>query len=214
VSQTIIAPVDVLFSLSCIQKTRLIPVLPATSRFLAEKASKATTNSPLPVMQHSVPISGASEPPAPKENGSPEQQQEDVEMVDDFGEAPTFDEFVEGSSSGAACSVDAQPTCAHPSTARRTTVEDALDEEQVDPMVYQEHPRPSGRSHGQAHTRWERIHDERLGGGQSRWGGFRNQDEWELARWMMKCGVSQTEIDKFLKLPIVSSAAFSISTEH
>ncbi|TCD60673.1 hypothetical protein EIP91_009707 [Steccherinum ochraceum] len=32
---------------------------------------------------------------------------------------------------------------------------------------------------------------------------FPDDDEWGLARWLVKSGLSQSEIDKFLKLPIV-----------
>lgn len=35
------------------------------------------------------------------------------------------------------------------------------------------------------------------------WFPFENQDEWELGSWLSKSGLSQSAIDKYLKLPIV-----------
>ncbi|KIJ53565.1 hypothetical protein M422DRAFT_87064, partial [Sphaerobolus stellatus SS14] len=58
-------------------------------------------------------------------------------------------------------------------------------------------------------TRWENMRDVRLSGVQDRWGGFGCQDQWELARWMMKSVLSQGEIDKYLKLNIVSSYSYT-----
>ncbi|KIJ34379.1 hypothetical protein M422DRAFT_101524, partial [Sphaerobolus stellatus SS14] len=58
-------------------------------------------------------------------------------------------------------------------------------------------------------TRWENMRDERVSGNKDRWGGFGSEEVWELARWLMKSGLSQTEIDNYLKLKIVSSASFT-----
>lgn len=35
------------------------------------------------------------------------------------------------------------------------------------------------------------------------WGPFKNEEEWDLARWLITSNVSQTKMDEFLKLPIV-----------
>lgn len=48
------------------------------------------------------------------------------------------------------------------------------------------------------------MRDERLTGHLDYWGGFGSEEHWELARWMLKSGLSQGQIDKFLKLKIVS----------
>jgi hypothetical protein len=40
---------------------------------------------------------------------------------------------------------------------------------------------------------------------QEPWSPFANEEEWELARWLMTAGVSQARVDEFLKLSIVSA---------
>lgn len=55
-------------------------------------------------------------------------------------------------------------------------------------------------------TKFEKLRDEmlELGGGEDRiWEPFDDQEDWELAEWLVK-SVGQTSIDEFLKLPIVS----------
>ncbi|KAF8799293.1 hypothetical protein BYT27DRAFT_7040688, partial [Phlegmacium glaucopus] len=39
------------------------------------------------------------------------------------------------------------------------------------------------------------------------WAPFESEDEWELARWLMTSGVSQTKIDSFLKLNKIKHGA-------
>lgn len=75
---------------------------------------------------------------------------------------------------------------------------------------YPEHSQ-AGHTFGVGETIWER---EMNGMDcKNKWGGFANQDEWELARWMMKSGLSQNQIDKFLDLSLVCICqCFIIST--
>jgi hypothetical protein len=51
--------------------------------------------------------------------------------------------------------------------------------------------------------KFETIHQQQQDQGKSNWGPFEDEDEWELAEWLIK-NVGQTQTDKFLKLPIVS----------
>jgi hypothetical protein len=37
------------------------------------------------------------------------------------------------------------------------------------------------------------------------WHPFEDQDEWELAKWLIESGLSQSEIENFLKLNVVST---------
>ncbi|KIJ52822.1 hypothetical protein M422DRAFT_155757 [Sphaerobolus stellatus SS14] len=60
----------------------------------------------------------------------------------------------------------------------------------------------AGRTYGRAKTRWEQMREERIASLKDRWGGFGSEEVWELARWMMKSGLSQSEIDNYLKLRI------------
>jgi hypothetical protein len=45
----------------------------------------------------------------------------------------------------------------------------------------------------------QRINDE------DAWGPFKNEGEWDLARWLMTSGCSQTKLDELLMLPMVST---------
>lgn len=74
---------------------------------------------------------------------------------------------------------------------------------EVDGAFIKEFP-VNPETYGQEKTRWERMRDERLENPDERWGGFLDEEEWELARWLVGEGVSQKAIDRFLKLPIVS----------
>jgi hypothetical protein len=73
-----------------------------------------------------------------------------------------------------------------------------------DTTVYDEYPGPAGQRYGHRRTCWEKLRDARLGGDVDPWGGFGSQDNWELARWVLKSGLSQREIENFLKLKVVS----------
>ncbi|KAF8874920.1 hypothetical protein BD779DRAFT_1678483 [Infundibulicybe gibba] len=49
-------------------------------------------------------------------------------------------------------------------------------------------------------TKFEEIRLRKNQSGEAPWAPFSDQDEWELARWLMKSGISQTEREKFLGL--------------
>ena len=51
---------------------------------------------------------------------------------------------------------------------------------------------------------FEQIRKEQQETGSSKWGPFKDQDEWELAEWLLK-NVGQKQTDDFLKLNIVST---------
>lgn len=67
-------------------------------------------------------------------------------------------------------------------------------------------PRPAGSSFGVAETTFEKLQHTQGEGQMHPLGPFENRDEWELAEWLIKSGVSQTEMDKFLKLNIVRTS--------
>jgi hypothetical protein len=52
-------------------------------------------------------------------------------------------------------------------------------------------------------TKFEEIRDTQKHLEQLPWAPFESVEEWELARWLMLSGLSQTKIDAFLKLAIV-----------
>lgn len=53
-------------------------------------------------------------------------------------------------------------------------------------------------------TKFHAIQEEQEVSGGSLWGSFHDEEEWELAKWLVQ-NVGQNQTDKFLKLPIVSS---------
>jgi hypothetical protein len=92
---------------------------------------------------------------------------------------------------------------------RRATVEDVEDEDDIteDSRFIEDFPRPAGLPHPVDKTRssnFERHLDEQKRAGDAPWAPFETEDEWELARWLMTSGMSQTKMDSFLKLNKVS----------
>jgi hypothetical protein len=99
---------------------------------------------------------------------------------------------------------------------RNATVENSdkedLDEEDVDggavdARFIEDFPRPAGLPHSADKTRrsnFEHHLDEQKKAGDAPWAPFESEDEWELARWLITSGVSQTKMDSFLKLNKVS----------
>jgi hypothetical protein len=52
-------------------------------------------------------------------------------------------------------------------------------------------------------TMFEEIQRSQKKAGEDAWGPFQNEEEWDLAQWLMTSSVSQTKLNEFLKLPIV-----------
>ena len=126
----------------------------------------------------------------------------DVEMSYEWGpQSPRLEMFVKGQSLGIPCVRDEH--LSHPSP---NPPEAEILPPFPDLTVTEEFPAEyeAGRTYGRQKPQWQQMHDDHLQGLHDRWGGFGKQGEWELARWMMKSGLSQGEIDKFLKLRIAS----------
>ncbi|KAJ7501398.1 hypothetical protein B0H11DRAFT_1653535, partial [Mycena galericulata] len=47
---------------------------------------------------------------------------------------------------------------------------------------------------------FEKLREEKTAAGRAPWEPFESEDEWELARWLVTSGTSQTKVDEFLKL--------------
>jgi hypothetical protein len=54
-------------------------------------------------------------------------------------------------------------------------------------------------------TRHERQQEHNRANRVGPWHPFEDQDEWELAKWLVESGLSQSEIENFLKLNVVSN---------
>ena len=70
---------------------------------------------------------------------------------------------------------------------------------------FEEYPseRKVGAAWGKDQPLFEQIQKEQQENGTSKWGPFKDEDEWELAEWLSK-NVGQKQTDTFLKLNIVS----------
>jgi hypothetical protein len=56
-------------------------------------------------------------------------------------------------------------------------------------------------------TRFEKLERAQQHAGEPAWAPFTSLADWELSRWLVRSGVSQREIDKFLKLESVRTSA-------
>jgi hypothetical protein len=87
----------------------------------------------------------------------------------------------------------------------RATVEDAPDDDETNQDHYiEEFPKETlaGATWGTSQTLFESLNEEQKKERNSHWGPFEDEDEWELAEWLIQ-NVGQKQTDAFLKLPIV-----------
>ena len=71
-------------------------------------------------------------------------------------------------------------------------------------LVHEEFPGLAGQPIGSSQTTFETMRNQQHKGQLGDYGPFMNQADWDLATWLMDSGASQTDIDKFLKLDVVS----------
>ena len=88
---------------------------------------------------------------------------------------------------------------------KRASVEDVEDEDNqtAEPRFIEDFPRPAGLPLSPEKTTssaFEAHRELQREAGDAPWAPFESEGEWELARWLMTSGVSQTKIDSFLKL--------------
>ncbi|KAJ7131567.1 hypothetical protein C8R43DRAFT_930595, partial [Mycena crocata] len=96
---------------------------------------------------------------------------------------------------------------------RRATVEEVEDEDAPGaPRWYEDYPRPAGRILARpelnpVETIFEAIRKKQREEGLPPWAPFESEDDWNLARWLSKAGVSGGNIDEFLKLNKIKDGA-------
>jgi hypothetical protein len=83
---------------------------------------------------------------------------------------------------------------------QRVTIEEIEDPESHKPI--KRTPRSVADILGMGKTAFEEIRDAQIKSGAHPWEPFADEEEWGLARWLMK-NVNQGATDEFLKLPIV-----------
>ena len=68
----------------------------------------------------------------------------------------------------------------------------------------------AGTSHSISSTQFEKFQDEKILEGGDIWGPFKSEEEWQLAKWLIK-NVGHTQAENFLWLNIVSHTMLLIS---
>jgi len=99
------------------------------------------------------------------------------------------------------------------SSNKRARVEDVDDDDNVPAASTQpksgrwaeNFPRPAGTPKGRGLSSFEKFRNAQEANSDSPWAPFESKDDWELARWLITSGVSQTKINDFLKLGMVRS---------
>jgi hypothetical protein len=145
-----------------------------------------------------------------QQDGSPGVNQDELQPSGSFPN-DLLDNFDDFDPSEGARGVETLP--ANPPSPRRaeqgsrTTVEEVEDEgEPAKPDVtfVEGYPKEAyaGGVYEQADPKFEQIKQAEMAEGDHRWGPFADEDEWELAEWLIH-NVGQKQTDAFLKLPIV-----------
>lgn len=84
-------------------------------------------------------------------------------------------------------------------------VEDDGDEDEPHPARFEEvHPTAGYEFPGRYKTTWRSRSKADKAENRPPWHPFASFKEWQLVKWMMACSVSQTSLDSYLKLQIVS----------
>jgi hypothetical protein len=70
---------------------------------------------------------------------------------------------------------------------------------------WQEHfPHQAGHRLRREPTMFESLHNAQINSGESIWGMFLDEGDWEVAQWIVKTGTTQADANEFLKLKKVS----------
>jgi hypothetical protein len=84
---------------------------------------------------------------------------------------------------------------------RDASDEDTTEDEEDEDARYIEDFAGAGLPHAErSPTNFEQHFEDQNKAGDAPWTPFESEDEWELARWLMSSGVSQKQINEFLKL--------------
>jgi hypothetical protein len=95
--------------------------------------------------------------------------------------------------------LDGETETHHQSQSHSVTVEEADKPEQY----AEDYPADVAHIHQKSQTAFETLKDSLDRNGKTLWAPFKDEDEWQLARFLIT-EVSQTAADKYLKLLIVS----------
>ncbi|KAJ7274667.1 hypothetical protein C8J57DRAFT_1062559 [Mycena rebaudengoi] len=132
-----------------------------------------------------------------------------MDIDQDFPQPATSDDVamadVEGfvpNSESSAPAPEGDPDAAQPESASATTTPAGLDRQEW----RERFPGPAGATFGKGKTTFEEIRDEEILKGAEVLGPFKDEAEWELAKWLIK-NVGHTACEEFLQLAIISERA-------
>ncbi|KAJ7762799.1 hypothetical protein DFH07DRAFT_867460 [Mycena maculata] len=94
------------------------------------------------------------------------------------------------------------PEIPRPTKRPRATVEEIPDEDERWTQDFPEEFQ-AGAVLEECKTQFEKLRQEQKDHGENPWHPFESEDEWELARWLMNSGLSQSKTDDYLKLKVV-----------
>lgn len=130
------------------------------------------------------------------------QGQADIPLLPGFSTAPVFslDKDIEPNLEPSMTIVAEEPDV----EAQCPRIEE-LPEEEDDGIWVESFPsnKNAGGIFGEAQTSFQSIRDDQVLRGAEIWGLFRDEDEWELAKWLIK-NVGHNQAEEFLKLQAVS----------
>lgn len=146
-----------------------------------------------------------------------EQLQPEVENIPDFEDFPDFqleediqvaEEMLYGEENDAPQAQQLQPPPQHvPQPHAQHAAEDVPNNEESNDggRFIEDYPEEyrAGATWGECKSLFESLYEEHKTVGGSRWAPFEDEDEWQLAEWLIR-NVGQKQTDAFLKLPIVS----------
>lgn len=98
--------------------------------------------------------------------------------------------------------VEAEASDGEERSSNRARMHEVVDEEWGGHAKFRRDYDAAGRICGNAATVFESLREAKAERGESPWAPFEDEEEWELARWLMQ-NVGQNQTDTFLKLPIV-----------
>ncbi|KAJ7749142.1 hypothetical protein B0H16DRAFT_1847253 [Mycena metata] len=103
------------------------------------------------------------------------------------------------------------PTQEGPVATHPPTIEEVVDE---DFLYFQDCPaeHQAGATFGKGPTTFQAIRDDQVLRGAEVLGPFESDDEWELAKWLIK-NVGHNQMEAFLKLPIIQGVGTAYSTK-
>ncbi|KAK0485526.1 hypothetical protein EDD18DRAFT_1083189 [Armillaria luteobubalina] len=106
----------------------------------------------------------------------------------------------------------ADPDIPAPPPPKRVHIKDVEDEGDISKGPEQwveDFPGPAGEplhSRGSQETTFQCLRHEKMEKGEEMWVPFESWDEWDLVQWLMKAGVSQSEMEKFLQLGVIKES--------